>query len=96
MTVWFARGVGLLKYVERQTIPSFRSNNDRLVEVIEVLEKVRLANDVASSNEPTEFSDTVLRSNFLGQKWLQAAMSSRLLPSRSRERLPIKEFVAHQ
>jgi hypothetical protein len=48
MTVWFARGVGLLKYVERQTIPSFRSENERVVEVTEVLEKVTLAADVAS------------------------------------------------
>ena len=47
MTVWFARGVGLLKYVERQTIPSFRSENERVVEVTEVLEKVTLATDVA-------------------------------------------------
>ncbi len=42
MTVWFARGVGLLKYIERQTIPSFRSENERVVEVTEVLEKVKL------------------------------------------------------
>ena len=47
MTVWFARGVGLLKYIERQTIPSFRSENERVVEVTEVLEKVTLATDVA-------------------------------------------------
>jgi len=48
MTVWFARGVGLLKYTERQTIPSFRSENERVVEVTEVLEKVTLATDVAA------------------------------------------------
>ncbi len=48
MTVWFARGVGLLKYVERQTIPSSRSENERVIEVTEELEKVTLATDVAS------------------------------------------------
>jgi len=47
MTVWFARGVGLLKYIERQTIPSSRSENERIVEVTEVLEKITLATDVA-------------------------------------------------
>ncbi len=47
MTVWFGRGVGLLKYIERQTIPSFRSENERVIEVTEVLEKVTLATDVA-------------------------------------------------
>ena len=48
MTVWFARGVGLLKYIERQTIPSSRSENERVIEVTEELEKVTLASDVAS------------------------------------------------
>ena len=47
MTVWFARGVGLLKYIERQTIPSLRNQNERMVEVTEVLEKVTLSTDVA-------------------------------------------------
>ncbi|TFG66062.1 MAG: hypothetical protein E4H32_00610 [Nitrospirales bacterium] len=52
MTVWFARGVGLLKYIERQTIPSSRSENERVVEVTEVLEKITLATDVAFLPEP--------------------------------------------
>ncbi len=47
MTVWFARGVGLVKYIERQTIPSSQSENERVIEVTEVLEKVSLATDVA-------------------------------------------------
>ncbi len=47
MTVWFGRGVGLLKYSERQTIPSSRSENERVIEVTEMLEKVTLATDVA-------------------------------------------------
>jgi len=47
MTVWFGRGVGLLKYIERQTIPSSRNENERVIEVTEVLEKVTLATDVA-------------------------------------------------
>lgn len=51
MTVWFARGVGLLKYHERQTIPSSRSENERVVEVTEELEKVTLAADIAFSPE---------------------------------------------
>ena len=47
MTVWFARGVGLLKYLERQTIPSFRTEHERVIEVTEVLEKFTPATDVA-------------------------------------------------
>ncbi len=52
MTVWFARGVGLLKYIERQTIPSFRSENERVIEVTEELEKVTVASDIALLSEP--------------------------------------------
>ncbi|MDR4493214.1 MAG: hypothetical protein AB7P17_08245 [Nitrospirales bacterium] len=48
MTAWFAKGVGLLKYVERQTIPSPRNQHERMVEVIEELEKFTSSSDVAS------------------------------------------------
>ncbi|MGE3788432.1 MAG: hypothetical protein AB7H03_17535 [Nitrospirales bacterium] len=48
MTAWFAKGVGLLKYVERQTIPSPRSQDERMVEVIEELEKFTPSSEVAS------------------------------------------------
>ena len=42
MTAWFGRGIGLLKYEERQTIPSLRSENDRLIQVIEELERSKI------------------------------------------------------
>ncbi len=48
MTAWFAKGVGLLKYVERQTIPSPRNQDERMVEVIEELEKYTPSSGVAS------------------------------------------------
>lgn len=48
MTAWFAKGVGLLKYVERQTIPSPRNQNERMVEIIEELEKFTPSSEVAS------------------------------------------------
>ena len=47
MTAWFGRGVGLVKYVERQVIPSLRSQTRRMIEVIEELEKVTLPSNVA-------------------------------------------------
>jgi len=53
MTVWFARGVGLVKYIERQTIPSSRSENERVVEVTEELEKITLATDIAFLPKPS-------------------------------------------
>ncbi len=42
MTAWFGHGIGLLKYEERQTIPSLRSETDRLIEVTEELEKAKI------------------------------------------------------
>ena len=42
MTAWFGRGIGLLKYEERQTIPSLRTEQDRLIEVTEELEKATI------------------------------------------------------
>ncbi|GJL48869.1 MAG: hypothetical protein NPIRA01_00960 [Nitrospirales bacterium] len=42
MTAWFGRGIGLLKYEERQTIPSLQSESDRMIEVTEELEKATI------------------------------------------------------
>jgi len=95
MTVWFARGVGLLKYIERQTIPSFRSENERLIEVTEVLEKVTLATDVASLRGRKSSSERVFRGDFLDHELLQVAMPSRLL-SDSRESVSAKGLSSHQ
>ena len=48
MTAWFGRGIGLLKYEERQTIPSLRSETDRTIEVIEELEKASIEGKILS------------------------------------------------
>ena len=95
MTVWFARGVGLLKYIERQTIPSFRSENERVVEVTEVLEKVTLATNLASLRGRKSSSERVLRGDFFDHELLQVTMPSRLL-SDPRESVPAKGLPAHQ
>lgn len=42
MTVWFVKGVGLVKYVERQMIPMMGAGKDLLVEITEELEEVKL------------------------------------------------------
>ena len=76
MTVWFARGVGLLKYIERQTIPSSQSENERIVEVTEELESVTMATDVASLYRGTSIQERVLDHNLRFQEWLQAAIPS--------------------
>jgi len=76
MTAWFARGVGLLKYIERQTIPSSRSENERVVEVTEELEKVTLATDVASLYRGPSIQERVLDNSRRFHELPQIAISS--------------------
>jgi hypothetical protein len=42
MTAWFARGVGLVKYVERQQIPPLKTDRGWLSEITEELEEVTI------------------------------------------------------
>jgi len=78
MTAWFARGVGLLKYIERQTIPSVRSQNERMIEVIEELEKVTVASDVASLLRSEAPAKRVFGNNLFHHELLKISASSRL------------------
>lgn len=78
MTAWFARGVGLLKYIERQTIPSLRSQNERMVEVIEELEKVTVSSDVASLHRSKAPAKGIFRDDLFYHKLLKIAVPSRL------------------
>lgn len=78
MTAWFARGVGLLKYIERQTIPSIRNQNERLVEVIEELEKVTVASDVALLRRSKAPAKRVFRDNLFHHELFKISVPSRL------------------
>lgn len=42
MTAWFARGVGLVKYVERQELPPLKSDRGFITEITEELEEVSI------------------------------------------------------
>ena len=42
MTLWLVKGVGLVKYVERQMVPMVGAGKDRLIEITEELEEARL------------------------------------------------------
>lgn len=48
MTAWFAKGVGLVKYVERQELPSLTGARGRTTEITEELEEVKLTPQAAS------------------------------------------------
>ncbi len=78
MTAWFARGVGLLKYIERQTIPSVQSQNERIVEVIEELNTATLASDVALLRGSKATPKSVFRDDLFHHELLKISASSRL------------------
>jgi len=78
MTAWFARGVGLLKYIERQTIPSVRSQNERMVQVTEELETLIVASDVALLRRSEATTKCVFRNNLFHHELLKISASSRL------------------
>lgn len=42
MTAWFARGVGLIKYTERQQLPDMRTGHERVTVITEELEEVEV------------------------------------------------------
>jgi len=42
MTAWFAKGVGLVKYVERQELPPINSDRGFITEITEELEEARI------------------------------------------------------
>ena len=79
MTAWFGRGIGLLKYVERQTVPSLRSNEDRVIEVVEELEEAKIQEHMASLGRSKSPTQRVLRDHPFQHELLQIPWSSRLL-----------------
>ena len=80
MTAWFAKGVGLLKYVERQTIPSLASGEDKVIELIEELEEVTIKDQMTSLRGGKPSAQRVLRNDALHHELLQVPWPSRLLP----------------
>jgi len=78
MTAWFGRGIGLLKYVERQTIPSLRSKEDKVIEVVEELEEVIIKNQMASLGWGKSSTQRVLRDDSFHHELLQIPWPSRL------------------
>ena len=78
MTAWFGRGIGLLKYVERQTVPSLRTNEDKVIEVVEELEEVTIKDQMASLGRGKSSTQRVLRDDSLHHELLQIPWPSRL------------------
>ena len=77
MTAWFGRGIGLLKYVERQTIPSLSSDEEKVIELIEELEEVTIKDQMASLSWGKSSAQSVLRDDSLNHELLQITWPTR-------------------
>jgi hypothetical protein len=78
MTAWFGRGIGLLKYVERQTVPSLASNEDKVIELIEELEEVIIKDQMTSLGRSKSSAQGVLRDDSFHHELLQIPWPTRL------------------
>lgn len=57
MTLWLVKGVGLVKYIERQMVPMVGAGKDRLIEITEELEEAGLQGGTVrlSRRKPTTY-----------------------------------------
>lgn len=60
LTAWFARGVGLIKYSERQTFPPIQSDRGIITEIVEELEKFEIKGLPASGAGRESTTERVL------------------------------------
>lgn len=76
MTVWLAKGVGLVKYTERQLVPMVRAGKERLIEITEELEDATVHGPLLSRRKPATHG--VLTDHPLDHKLRQIPVSSGL------------------
>lgn len=80
MTAWFARGIGLVKYVERQTIPPIRTDQGRIVEITEELEDAKITPRSASIQGRESPSHRVFSDHALDHELPQVMVPTSLGP----------------
>ncbi len=80
MTLWLVKGVGLVKYIERQMVPMVGAGKDRLIEITEELEEAKLQGGTVllSRRKPSTYG--VLASQPLNHELLQIPFPSGLSP----------------
>jgi len=78
MTVWFVKGVGLVKYSERQMIPNPRTGKDRLIEITEELQEATLQGGTQLLSRRKASAHGVLTRHTLDHELLQVPFPSRL------------------
>ena len=78
MTVWFVKGVGLVKYSERQRIPNPWTGKDRLIEITEELQEATLQGGTQLLSRRKASTHGVLTGHTLDHELLQVPFPSRL------------------
>jgi hypothetical protein len=80
MTAWFAKGVGLIKYVERQELPALKSDRGVVTEIIEELEDVVIKPQSASLRGREPSAQGVLADHTADHELLQIVLPAGLRP----------------
>ena len=78
MTLWLVKGVGLVKYVERQMVPMVGAGKDRLIEITEELEEARLQGGTVLFSRRKPSTHGVLASQPLHHELFQIPVPSSL------------------
>ena len=78
MTLWLVKGVGLVKYVERQMVPMVGAGKDRLIEITEELEEARLQGGTVLFSRRKPSTHGVLASQPLNHELFQIPVPSSL------------------
>lgn len=78
MTAWFAKGVGLVKYVERQELPPFKSDRGWTTEITEELEEVEIKTNPASFSRSEPATEGVLTDHARDHELPQVVLASGL------------------
>ena len=78
MTLWLVKGVGLVKYIERQRLPMAVDGKDRLIEITEELEEAKLQGGTVLLSRRKASTYGVLAGQPLNHELLQIPLSSSL------------------
>jgi len=78
MTAWFAKGVGLVRYVERQELPPFKSDRGWTSEITEELEEVQIKAKPASSSRSESATEGILTDHTRDHELHQVVLASGL------------------
>lgn len=95
MTAWFARGVGLVKYVEHQEIPRLKTDRGLVTEITEELEEVQVKTDTALHRRCEPSADGVFADHTGHHELGQVVLAAGLRPHAG-ETVSSKRLAAHQ